>query len=226
MACSKPASESVSLFDGETLQGWVVKCKPKDQDKDYWRVEDGAITARVPEGSKHDYIWLMTEEEYDDFELNLKVQTVSEGKGNSGIQVRSRYDEEKYWLDGPQIDIHPPAPWRSGFLYDETRELKQWLSPLQGPPSKAKPHHAPEGWKWFHADEEDVWNEVQIICRGTQIKTVINGVPVVDYDGAGRLDDEIHMARDVGMNGHIFLQIHRGGHMLVRFKDISLQPLD
>jgi hypothetical protein len=31
------------------------------------------------------------------------------------------------WLGGPQVDIHPvpPMTWRTGFIYDETREEKR-----------------------------------------------------------------------------------------------------
>src|SRR5210317_2172161 len=122
----------VSLFDGESLEGWMVKCLPKDADKVYWRVVDGAIEANVPPDSDHKYIWLLTEEEYDNFELRLLVQSFAAGKSNSGVQVRSRYDDEAGWLDGPQIDINPEGGWRSGFIYDETRTVKAWLSPIQG----------------------------------------------------------------------------------------------
>jgi hypothetical protein len=211
------------LFDGESLSGWMVKSRPTDRDKAYWRVEDGTITADVPEGSNHDYIWLLTEAEYDDFELELKVQTYAFGSGNSGIQVRSRYDDEAGWLDGPQVDIHPPGPWRSGFIYDETRGAQIWLAPITGPPSLGTEADAPDGWNWLHADEDDRWNDVRILCRGTHILTVINGVTVADYDGTGRLDDEHHRLRNVGLNGHIGLQIHPGGRMLIRFKDIRLR---
>ena len=41
----------VSLFDGESLDGWMVKCLPKDVEKDYWKVDDGAIALEVPAGS-------------------------------------------------------------------------------------------------------------------------------------------------------------------------------
>jgi hypothetical protein len=213
------------LFDGKSLEGWVVKCRDEDRDKHYWRVEDGSIIAEVPKDSRHDYIWLMSEGEYDDFELKLMVQTLAEGRGNSGIQVRSRYDDQAHWLDGPQIDINPPGPWRNGFIYDETRGVQQWISPITGPPAMAKPKHAPAGWKWTHAGPSNSWNEVHIICKGTTIKTIINGVEVVDYDGTGHLDDENHQARKVGMRGHILLQIHPGGPLLIRFRDIRLRNL-
>lgn len=215
----------ISLFDGKTIQGWEVKCADRDKDKNYWKVENGSITAEVPAGSRHDYIWLMNVDDYDDFELKVRVQTRAGEKGNSGIQVRSRYDDEARWLDGPQIDINPPGPWRNGFIYDETREVKKWISPITGPPSMAKPEHAPKGWKWSHANKDDLWNDVRIICKGSTIRTIINGVDVVDYDGAGHLDDEAHRAHHVGMKGHILLQIHPGGPMKIRFKDIFLKKL-
>ncbi len=223
-------SRVVRLFDGQSLNGWVVKCKPQDEDKrSYWKVEDGAIVADVPAGSKHDYIWLVTEREFGDFELRLRVQTFSTSKGNSGIQVRSRYDDEAYWMDGPQVDINPPGPWRCGFIYDETRGAQVWLWPDVGRPANARPEHAPVGWKWFHADDPrnpGAWNEVRVICQGLRIRTFINGVPVADYDGTGRLDDEHHQKRRVGRVGHVALQIHPGGNLRIRFKDIRLLPLN
>ncbi len=51
----------------------------------------------------------------------------------------------------------------------------------------------------------------------------MNGVTVADYDGAGRLDDEDHRSHNVGLKGHIGLQIHGGEHMLIRFKDIEVR---
>jgi hypothetical protein len=233
--CNLPDSDSeppaasqgwIKLFNGEDLDGWMVKCRPEDKEKaGYWKVFGRTITAETPAGSKHNYIWLLTEAEYQDFELRLKVQSYSSSTGNSGVQVRSRYDEEAHWLDGPQVDIHPPAPWRCGFIYDETREAKIWLWPDVGKPANAKPHHAPEGWNWKHAYGDDTWNDVHILCEGTRIRTTVNGVLVADYDGAGRLDDEDHRRHNVGLKGHIGLQIHPGKKLLIRFKDIEIRPL-
>ena len=143
-ASSQDEQGTIRLFDGETLNGWVVKCRPQDDDKrGYWKVADGAITAEVPPNSGHNYIWLVTEKEFSDFELRLKVQTFSTSTGNSGIQVRSRYDDQAYYMDGPQVDINPPGPWRCGFIYDETRGAQVWLWPDVGRPANAKPEHEP-----------------------------------------------------------------------------------
>jgi hypothetical protein len=212
------------LFNGRDLDGWVVKCRPEDRDKvGYWKVVNGTITAETQPGSKHHYLWLLTRREFADFELRLKVQTYGQTTGNSGIQVRSRYDDAAGWLDGPQVDLHPPGPWRCGFIYDETREARIWLWPNVGKPANAKPEHAPRNATWFHADGQERWNEVRIVCQGPRIRTVVNGVTVADYDGRGRLDDAAHRSHNVGLRGHIGLQIHPGQQLLIRFKDIEVR---
>jgi hypothetical protein len=156
----------------------------------------------------------------------MRVHTRADAPGNSGVQIRSRYDDEALWLDGPQVDIYPAGPWRCGFLYDETREVNAWLWSDVGRPSNAKPEHAPKGWSWRHATDEshDIWNDILIRCRGTHIETIVNGVHVVDLDGEGLLDDEKHRRYDVGMKGHIGLQIHSGRQQFwVRFKDVEME---
>ncbi len=59
----------------------------------------------------------------------MKFQVYRDCPGNSGVQFRSRYDETENggWLDGPQVDIHAPLPmaWRTGLIYDETREKRR-----------------------------------------------------------------------------------------------------
>lgn len=72
-------------------------------------MENGALTATAPQGSNHHYIWLMSTGEYENFELKMKVQTFADAKGNSGIQIRSRYDETAFWLDGPHREITRPV---------------------------------------------------------------------------------------------------------------------
>jgi len=57
------------------------------------------------------------------------------------------------------------------------------------------------------------------------VRKRINGVTVADYDGTGRLDDEAHRAHNVGMKGHIALQIHSGRQLLIRFKDVEVREL-
>jgi len=215
------------LFNGKDLSGWVLKSKPKDREKAerFWKVDAGTILVDSMDDKNHDYVWLLTEKEYGDFELELRVQGYKDSPGNSGVQVRSRYDDAAGWLDGPQVDLNPPGPWRCGFIYDETRTVKKWLWPDVGGPANAKPEHAPKGWTWKFHDQDGGWNDVRIVCRGTSIKTFINGVAVADYDGAGRLDDADHRKFNVGMRGHIALQLHTGDRLRFRFKETRIRAL-
>jgi hypothetical protein len=67
---------------------------------------------------------------------------------------------------------------------------------------------------------------VRVTCRGTKVKTVVNGVTIADFDGAGLLDDDAHRRHHVGRNGHFALQLHKGDELLIQFKDIRVRLLD
>jgi 3-keto-disaccharide hydrolase len=215
----------VSLFDGETLDGWRVACKPEDKGKGFWQVRDGAITADSRGQKGHDYIWLLNDGEYGDFELKLKLRAYRDSTGNAGVQVRSRYDSEEGWLDGPQMDVHPPAPFRVGLIYDETRETKRWIHPSM-PNWEIAESDAPHQYEWKYADQGDGWNDLHIICKGTRIKTMLNGDVITDKDFAGILDDAAHTAHRVGLKGHIALQLHRGAELNLQYKDIYVKALN
>jgi hypothetical protein len=212
------------LFDGKTLNGWRVAAKPEDAAKNYWFVKDGAITCDSRAKTRHDYVWLISTAEYADFDLKLKVRSFRESPGNSGVQIRSRYDAQAAWLDGPQIDIHPPGPFRNGLIYDETRAVKHWIHPVL-PSWKIEPEQGVNNPRWKHSDEGDGWNDLLIECRGTKIRTTVNGIPAAGYDGAGVLDDAVHKIRNVGMRGHIALQLHSNDDLYIQFKDIYIKPV-
>jgi hypothetical protein len=219
------AADWTPLFNGTDLSGWTVKCKPADREKGFWRVEQGAIVAHSMGQKGHNYVWLVSDREHADFALRLKFQAYKRSPGNSGVQIRSRYDDTAGWLDGPQIDIHPPQPWRTGMMWDETRGVQRWIFP-----------DVPKG-KWVdesmsvparvfrHGDAEDLWNEMEVTAKGLRVTAVLNGVTITDLRGEGILDDEAHRKRNVGVKGHIALQIHSGDQLEIRFKDLALREL-
>ncbi|MCF7708938.1 MAG: DUF1080 domain-containing protein [Verrucomicrobia bacterium] len=220
------AGKTQQLFNGRDLDGWNIKCKPNDRDKDFWSVKDGYIEANSLDESDHDYVWLMTEDTYSDFELFLRFQAFEDSPGNSGVQIRSRYDDTAGWLDGPQIDIHPPGPWRTGMVWDETRGNQRWLYPKVDPGEWVDPSMADPNLEFFYSDETPSWNELRIIAEDTHIIALLNGVKVTDYNGDGVLDDDTHRTRNVGLKGHIALQIHTGDRLKIRFKDIRIRRID
>src|SRR5271155_1762888 len=71
----------VSIFDGNTLDGW-------DGDLKFWSVKDGAITgATTKETQPAHNTFIFWKTEVGDFELHCKCREVG---GNSGIQFRSK----------------------------------------------------------------------------------------------------------------------------------------
>jgi hypothetical protein len=210
-----------SLFDGRSLAGWHVAVKPADRDQGYWSVHDGAITCDSLGRAKHDYVWLMSDKEYGDFELRLEVRSFSRSPGNSGVQVRSRFDVDAQWLDGPQIDIHPPGPWRTGLIYDETRETRRWIYPSL-PDYRIEPSQGPRVWKW----EPEGWNRIRIECFGARIRTWANEIPIADFDGTGLLNDPAHVKHGVGLKGYLALQLHTGDELLIQYRNIEIRPIE
>ncbi|RQW08670.1 DUF1080 domain-containing protein [candidate division KSB1 bacterium] len=222
------------LFNGENLDGWQIKCQEKDKGQTFWSVDKGAIYCNSLGSNNHGYVWLQSEKEFGDFALRLKFKVSRQNRGNSGIQIRSRYDENAIvdeggdagWLDGPQVDIEPTNPWRNGLIYDETRETKRWINPSLPDWKIDKETWAPKRVIFYWEDEESGWNEMTIICQGTHIKTIVNNVVVSDYDGAGILDDKAHKKHNVGMYGYIALQLHKNSENIIWFKDIEIRELN
>lgn len=223
-----------TLFNGRDLSGWSIRCPQKDRALTFWRVVDGTIECNSLGHEGHDYNWLMSDEEYGDFHLKMKFQVFEAYQGNSGVQFRSRYDTSEHapggaWLDGPQVDIHPSSPLRTGLIYDETREVRRWIHPSLTDwtmvPEKA-PKRAHETRLIYADDNPEAWNDLELICRGTQIRTLINGHPVADFDGRGILDDTDHRRHGVGLRGFLALQLHRNSQTRIRFKDIRIRELN
>jgi len=213
--CSSAAEEGFTpLFDGKTLEGWTVNCLPKDKKEaaTAWSVDRGTILANTIGHPEHFYIMLATKKEYGDFVLRLRIQVERGVRGNSGIQIRSRYNAQTGWMEGPQIDINPPNPELTGKLWNEGPGPHRWLS-----------NEPVKGFKFFYADQGTGWNDLEITAKGMTIRSVLNGVTVVDYDGSGVLDDELHKKINVGIKGMIGLQIHSNDELKLRFKDIRIK---
>lgn len=223
----------VALFNGEDLEGWTVQCIPADLEKEYWTVEEACIVCNSLGDNDHDYVWLTTDREFSDFHLKLQFQVFSSSPGNSGVQFRSRYDHSDTarnggWLNGPQADIHGPAAYRTGLIYDETEQVQRWIypslpdwqiSPEQAPPSAMQTRLV------FSEDDLEAWNTMEIYCQGMQVKTWVNGNPATHFDASGILDDELHKLRGSGKMGCIAFQLHSHDELKIKFKNIFIREL-
>lgn len=238
--CTVPlmaAPEWEPLFNGRDLSGWKIECREPDRAKTYWKARDGAIECDTAGDRKHDYVWLVSEREYGDFEFECVVHSFSASTGNSGIQIRSRFEPDGKgggWMHGPQIDIHPPSPWRCGSIYDETAETKRWICPPL-PDWNMAPDQGTTELRWQHQDAGPVGggsidhllgNTLRIVARGIRIETTVNHTPVASFDGTGILDDDAHRRHRVGQRGHLALQLHAGDDLRIRFSNLRIRSLE
>ncbi len=168
------AEELKPIFDGKTLDGWVVRGGA------IFKVQEGVIVGESGNGA---HGWLCTKRVHGDFILELEVKLEA---GNSGVQVRSHIDDKDVMV-GYQIEVdRTPRAW-SGGLYEQGR--RKWLQSLEtnGPARKA-----------FKPDD---WNKYRILCRGDSIKSWVNDVPAADYvdsmDLEGVIALQVHSGKNV-----------------------------
>jgi len=173
------------LFNGKDLKGW-------DGDASIWSARDGMIIG-AHKGLDHNE-FLAFEEPFGDFVLSLSFRLI-DGKGNSGVQLRSvRVPGTE--MSGYQADIGE-GYW--GSLYDESRRNKTLVEASKGAMDRLN---------------KDGWNHYMVRAFGDRIVVFLNGAVSVDYR---ETDPEI--ARE----GLIALQVHAGEPMEVQFKDIQIQ---
>jgi len=186
----KPEVEEgfVPLFDGKTLAGW-------EGDAKLWKAEEGMLVGDSP-GIKHNE-FLATKKSYGDFELRLEFR-LRKGKGNSGIQFRSRRVEGSSEDSGSQADIGE-SYW--GCLYDESRRNKVLVQ-------------APAELDELLRKED--WNQYVIRAKGERIVLALNGMQTVDY----REQDAA-----IPRSGVIALQVHSGVPLRVEFRNLRIREL-
>ena len=189
-----------SIFDGKSLAGWKGKT-------DYWSVKDGAIVGKAEKdiGSN---TFLLYEKPFENFVLSLDFQLTG---GNSGIQFRSAQVDkpEDFVIAGYQADI---GEGYYGSLYDEKRRgmlaeaRKDWtLATMKGYEKDNEKDKEAKGWHHY---------EVRAI--GNQITLILDNLVTAEYT---EKDDKIPRS------GILALQMHAGGPMEVRFKNIKVEEI-
>ena len=139
--------------------------------------------------------FLSTTRAFGDFELRLSFHLVG-GSGNSGIQFRSKKIPDH--VSGYQADIGQKY-W--GCLYDEARRNKVLVQAPAALESVLK---------------KDGWNDYVIRAQGDHIQLWVNKLKTVDYH---ETDPAIERT------GIFALQIHSGGPLEVRFKNLRIKEL-
>jgi hypothetical protein len=203
------------IFDGKTLEGW-------DGNPKLWHIVDGVITGETTKENPAEYnsflIWRGGKPA--DFELKIEFRMPNKGFANSGIQIRSWEEKEKWRVSGYQPDMDSENTY-TGICYGENfrgilanRGEKTVIGKDHKPKVVEKFAEAAELAKVIKKQD---WNEYHIIAQGNHIIQKINGHLMCE------LADEDDKARKDGI---IALQLHAGDPMKVQFKNIRLKITD
>jgi len=205
-----PAAEnSVSLFDGKSLDGWEIK-----GGKAEYKVEDGCIVGTTVTGSPNTFL---CRGPYSDFVLEFDV--LCDKALNSGVQIRSHVYEKETPQEakngktrmrpagdvyGYQCEITKAEEGVAGNFWDEARRVK-WLDDFANKPAAAK------------AYKDGEWNHYKIAAQGDHIRSWVNGIPCADFRDS------------MDASGFIGLQVHsipaNAGPYHVKWKNIRIREL-
>ena len=138
------------------------------------------------------YGYLATDEYYDDFDLTVEFK--QEANGNSGVFFRSTVTPPDH-VNGWQVEVAPKGNDTAGIYESYGRG---WL--VQIPEEKED------------ILKEGQWNTLRILAQGARIQTWLNGEPMVDIT-----DEKVGLG-----HGRIALQIHDGGGIKVRWRNLHI----
>ncbi len=128
--------------------------------------------------------------------FDLSLEFKQEANGNSGVFFRSTIEGTK--VSGWQVEVAPPNH-DTGGIYESYG--RNWL--VQIPDEKE------------NILKPEQWNTLRIRVEGDHVQTYLNGTEMVDLH-----DEKIGKG-----DGSVALQIHDGGGIKVRWKNLKLKPL-
>ena len=129
-------------------------------------------------------------------DFELTLEFKQEANGNSGVFIRSTVEGTK--VSGWQVEVAPPGS-NSGGVYESYG--RGWLIK----PAKEKDKALKMG----------EWNQMRIRVVGNQIETWLNGTEMISLN-----DEKIGQGK-----GSIALQIHDGGGIKMRWKNLQVNSL-
>ena len=202
----------VSIFDGQSLQGW-------EGDSVYWRVEDGRIIGEVtPETIlKRNSFLIWRGGSAGDFELKLDYKVSAEG--NSGLNYRSfEVNNTPFALKGYQCDIDGKGIW-TGQNYEERGRtflaLRGQLTQISNGGKPIEVGVVGDKDELMEFIRKEDWNQCHLIVAGNTMVHMINGhvmSVVIDNDVENRK-----------MEGLLGVQVHVGPPMTIEYRNIRIK---
>ncbi len=129
-------------------------------------------------------------------DFELTLEFKQDANGNSGVFIRSTVEGTK--VSGWQAEVAPPGS-HTGGIYESYG--RGWL--IQPEPEKDK------------ALKMGEWNTMKIRAVGPSVTTWLNGTEMIHIE-----DEKIGEGK-----GSIALQIHDGGGIKVRWRNIKITPI-
>ena len=126
----------------------------------------------------------------------LTLEFKQESDGNSGVFIRSTIEGTK--ISGWQVEVAPPTK-HTGGIYESYG--RGWL--IKPDPKKDS------------ALKMGEWNKMKIKVVGDKVTTWLNGTKMIELE-----DEKIGKGK-----GAIALQIHDGGGIKVKWRDLLVKPL-
>ena len=198
VTCSIQAADFGPLFDGKSLDGWVVKGEPeKEAPQGEWLIIDGVLTARPG------HSWLSTAKMYGDFTLRLEWRVPENGNSGVFIHVPDLKPGEQPYVQGIEIQVLDDA----GPEYKGKLQTWQYAGSIYGAVAAENSGYKGKG----------EWNSFEITCRGSSIEVVMNGNKVATADA-----EKIATLKTRPRRGYIGLQNHGTP---VEYRKIELKEL-
>lgn len=188
----------ISLFDGESLDGW----KKSTENPGSWKVEDGMLVCKG-ERSHLFYVGELAPLKNFHFKADVKVMPGS----NAGIYFHTQYQESgwpKYGYEC-QVNVSHSDPKKTSSLYGVENIDAETLA--------------------ANDIRDNEWYTQEIIVRGRHIELKVNGKTLVDFTEPS--DQEAFSGsfeRRLG-EGTFALQAH-DPKSVAHFKNLRVKPLD
>jgi hypothetical protein len=225
----KAQDDFVSLFDGETFDGWIVP----EGDNGHWRIVDGVIDYDAESEAPGDKnLW--TEREFGDFVLRVDWRIKSTPYLNPRVPIIKPDGTHKRDVDGKDIQTVVPDSDSGIFLRGQGKsQVNIWCWPIgsgevygyrmdQSMPAEVRAGVTPK----INADHDlGQWNTFEITVRGDRLWVKLNGKQVIE---------DAHLP-GLPERGPIGLQHHGGKDnegnwrsppSLVQFRKIMIKELD
>lgn len=196
----KPEVEKgfVTIFDGETLEGW----KKAEENQDAWKVEDGKL---VCEGERCHLFYNGSLAPMKDFHFKADVMTMP--GSNAGIYFHTKYQAQgwpKYGYEC-QVNVSQKDPKKTSSLYAVQNVDAGTLEKM--------------------GVKDKQWYTQEIIVKGRNIQLLVNGKKLVDYtEPESKEAFDKNFERRLG-EGTFALQAHDPGSK-VYFRNLRVKKMD